>query len=184
MALLAAPRPLRVALRPAVPADAGLLFRWRAEPGVRLHQPLSDASIAELRADLARQRHVDLYRSSGERYQWIVLVEGEPAGWLTLAVSSWEHGLAEIGYALSEAFQRRGVMPLALHQLLAELFGHTAIERIEARCSVDNDGSRKVLEEVGFEREGRLRGYFELGGRRVDNWLYAMLRDDYLVRRG
>jgi len=184
MALLAAPRPLRVALRPAVPADAGLLHRWRSEPGVRLHQPLSDASVAELRADLARQRHIDLYRSAGERYQWIVLVEGEPAGWLTLAVSSWEHGLAEIGYALSERYQRRGVMPLALEQLLAELFGHTAIERLEARCSIDNEGSRKVLAAVGFELEGRLRGYFELGGRRVDNYLYALLRDDYLVRCG
>ena len=79
MALSTTPRPLRVALRPALPADAGLRFRWRGEPSVRRHQPLSDASIADLRADLVRHRHDELYRGRGERFQWIVLVEGEAA---------------------------------------------------------------------------------------------------------
>lgn len=180
MALSSTPRTLRVALRPATPDDAGLLYRWRSEPSVRQHQPLSDATVADLRADLQRHRHDQLYRSRGERYQWIVLVEGEPAGWITLAVSSWDHGLAEIGYALSAAFQGRGVMRTALEQLAAELFARTAIERLEARCSVDNIASQRVLEAVGFEREGRLRSYFQLGGRRVDNYLYALLRDEFL----
>ena len=31
-----------------------------------------------------------------------------------------------------------------------------------------------------FQREGRLRGYFVLDGRRVDHYLYGLLRDDYL----
>jgi RimJ/RimL family protein N-acetyltransferase len=70
-------------------------------------------------------------------------------------------------------------MAPALDQLLAELFGQTAIERLEARCSVDNLASQRVLEKVGFVREGLLRGYFELQGRRVDNFLYALLRSEY-----
>lgn len=180
MALLSIPRKPRVALRPAVPDDAGLLYRWRNEPSVREHQPLSDATIADLRSDLLRHRHDQLHRSRGERYQWIVLVEGEAAGWITLAVSSWEHGLAEIGYALSARFQGRGVMRVALEQLAGELFGQTALERLEARCSVDNVASQRVLEAVGFEREGRLRSYFQLAGRRVDNYLYALLREGFL----
>jgi ribosomal-protein-alanine N-acetyltransferase len=184
MALSTTLRPLRVALRPALPADAGLLFRWRGEPSVRRHQPLSDASIADLRADLVRHRHDELYRGRGERFQWIVLVEGEAAGWITLAVASWEHGLAEIGYALSTPFQGRGVMRNALEQLAGELFGHTALERLEARCAIDNVASQRVLEAVGFEREGRLRSYFRLAGERVDNYLYSLLRDDLLGRRG
>jgi len=180
MALSSTPRLPHVALRPATPDDAGLLYRWRGEPTVREHQPLSDATIADLRADLQRHRHDQLYRGRGERYQWIVLVAGEAAGWITLAVSSWDHGLAEIGYALSARYQGRGVMRMALEQLAAELFAQTALERLEARCSVDNVASQRVLEAVGFEREGRLRSYFQLGGRRVDNYLYALLRDEFL----
>lgn len=71
-------------------------------------------------------------------------------------------------------------MPRALELLLAEVFLNTAIERLEARCATDNEASRKVLENVGFLREGYLRGYFVLGGKRVDNYLFAILRDDYL----
>ena len=166
-------------LRPATPADAPDLAAWRAEPSVRRHQPLQDVSLAELRADLARQRPSDLYRSRGDRFQWIVLADRRAAGWITLAVTSWEQGVAEVGYALTSAAQGRGWMAPALEQLLAEIFGHTAIERIEARCSVENLARQRVLERVGFVREGLLRGYFELEGRRVDNFLYALLRDDY-----
>jgi len=146
---------------------------------VRRHQPLADAAVADLRTDLARQRIDDLYQGLGDRFQWIVLVEGYPAGWLTLAVVSWEHGVGEIGYALTTEMQGQGVMPVALTQLLADLFGRTRLERLEARCAVENEASQKVLERAGFAREGLLRGYFELGGRRVDNHLYAILRSDF-----
>lgn len=178
MALLPVVRPDRISLRPAVAGDAAALAAWRAEPSVRQHQPLQDASVADLRADLARQRPADLYRARGDRFQWIVLADGDPVGWITLAITSWEQGVAEVGYALTTAAQGLGIMPVALTQLVAELFGQTPLERIEARCSVENVASQSVLERVGFTREGRLRNYFELAGRRVDNFLYSLLRTD------
>lgn len=176
------PRPQRVTLRAALPGDAGSLFAWRAEESVRRHQPLQETTVAELRADLARQRMDDLYRGRGERFQWIVLVDGESAGWVTLAILSWEHGLAEIGYALASEYQGMRLMAVALGQLLPELFVAIGIERLEARCSVENVRSQSVLEHLGFEQEGRLRSYFSLHGRRIDNFLYALLREDFLRR--
>ncbi len=165
-----------VALRPASPRDAELLRQWRAEPSVRRYQPLNDLPVSQLRADVASQRMADLYRGRGEKFQWIVQVEGEAGGWITLVVSNWEHGLAEVGYALSDVYQGRGVMSAALAQLLEDLFSNTPLERIEARCAVENVASQRVLEKNGFRREGVLLGYFKLRGRRVDNYLYARLR--------
>jgi ribosomal-protein-alanine N-acetyltransferase len=182
MAFLERPSPAQVALRPAAPRDADLLRQWRSEPSVRRYQPLNELPTAQLRADVASQRMADLYRGRGEKFQWIVLVDGQPAGWITLVVSNWEHGLAEVGYALSTVFQSRGVMSEALAMLLDDLFHNTLLERIEARCAVENLGSQRVLEKSGFAREGRLSGYFKLRGRRVDNYLYALLREDYLGR--
>jgi ribosomal-protein-alanine N-acetyltransferase len=178
------PRPERVSLRPAAPRDAELLRQWRSEPSVRRFQPLNELPTSQLRADVAGQRMADLYRGRGEKFQWIVLVDGDAAGWVTLVVSNWEHGLAEVGYALSTAYQARGVMTDALQILLDDLFRNTLLERIEARCATENVGSQRVLEKTGFEREGRLRGYFKLRGRRVDNYLYALLRDEYLAQQG
>lgn len=170
---------LRVQLRPALPQDAKLLQKWRSEPSVRLFQPLTELSVSQLRSDVAGQHMGDLYRGRGEKFQWIILVDEEPAGWITLVVSNWEHGLAEVGYALSSDFQHQGVMTEALQKMLADLFTHTALERLEARCAVGNTASQRVLEKTGFEREGRLRRYFKLRGRRVDNYLYAILREDW-----
>lgn len=169
-----------VTLRPALPADAALLYRWRGEPSIRRHQPLQAATVADLRADLARQRPEELYRGRGDRFQWIVLAEGVPVGWITLAVTSWEHALAEIGYALTTEVQGRGLMSQALQILVAELFLSTPLERLEARCAIENLASQRVLEKVGFVREGLLRAYFHLDGRRIDNYLYALLRDELL----
>ena len=173
----------RVSLRPVVARDADLLWRWRGEWTVRRHQPLHELSVAQLRADVASQRMSDLYRSRGEKFQWIVNANGEAAGWITLVVSNWEHGLAEVGYALATEHQGGGVMSLGLGQLLEDLFEHTEIERLEARCALENLASRRVLEKNGFRYEGLLRGYFKLRGVRVDNLLFAHLRRDYLANR-
>lgn len=175
------PRPdpaSRVRIRPVEPTDAPLLQVWRAESSVRRHQPLAPFTTGQLRAEIASRRHESLWSDRGSRFDWIVEVADRPAGWITLVIHSWEHGLAEWGYALSTAYQGRGTMTEALGTLLPELFARTSLYRIEARCSVENVASRRVLEKLGFVKEGTLRGYFRLDGRRVDNYLYAITRGD------
>ncbi len=172
------PKPA-VSLRPAAGRDSDLLWRWRAEWSIRRYQPLHDLSSQQLRSDVANQRLSDLHQGKGERFQWIVEVDRRPVGWITLVINNWEHGLAEIGYALSTPYQGRGVMTEGVGRLLAEIFEHTPLERLEARCAVENAASRRVLEKNGFRHEGTLRAYFRLRGRRIDNYLYALLKSDY-----
>ncbi len=175
----AIPRPITVDLRPARVSDAMLFRQWRAEPSVRRFQPLRDIALTQLRNDVASQRMNGLYRARGDRFQWVVEANQEPAGWITLVVGNWEHGLCELGFALTSAWQGRGVMTQALADLLPELLFNTRLHRIEARCAVENHASRRVLEKSGFRREGILRGYFVLDGDRVDHYLYALLKEDY-----
>jgi RimJ/RimL family protein N-acetyltransferase len=165
-----------VRLRFATESDAVLIHRWRGEDSVRRHQPLAPTTASQLRAELGVQRASLLRQSSGQKFQWIVEVDERPGGWITLVVHNWDHGLAEIGYALSTAFQGRGLMTIALGRFVDEIFDVTKLERLEARCAIDNLPSARVLERCRFEREGRLRGYFVLDGKRVDNYLYARLR--------
>ena len=171
-----------VRIRPARVGDAPLFRSWRAEPTVRRFQPLRDVALSQIRQDVASQNVDDLYHSRGERFQWVVEAGERPAGWITLVVGNWEHGLCETGFALTTDYQGRGVMTQALAVLLPELFLNTRLQRVEARCAVENVASRRVLEKVGFKCEGVLRGYFLLHGRRVDHYLYAILRDDYLPK--
>ena len=169
-----------IEVRPARPEDAALLHLWRAEKSVRRYQPLAALSTSQLRAELAARRADDLWRNRGDRFDWIILVHRQPAGWITLVVHSWEHGLAECGYSLSTAFQGRGHMQRALARLIHDLFTRTRLHRLEARTALANVASQKVLEKLGFRREGLLRGYFQLDGEWVDNYLFALLKEDWV----
>ena len=179
----AAARP-EVEIRPARPEDAALLHLWRSERTVRRYQPLAPLSPVQLRAELAARRAEELWRSRGDRFDWIVLVHRQPAGWITLVVHSWEHGLAECGYSLSTPFQGRGLMQLGLRRLLHELFTRTRLHRLEARTAIANVASQRVLERLGFRREGLLKAYFLLDGKWVDNYLFAMVKEDWEAGAG
>ena len=167
-------------LRPARPQDGTLLFQWRTEPAVAHFQPLLEVSVGQLVAELTPQDWEKFSNGEQEKFQWIILSADEAAGWITLVVTSWDHCLAEIGYSLATSFQRQRIMPEALQQVLVEIFLRTSLERVEARCAIENEASWKVLETVGFRREGVLREYFVLNGERVDNYLYAILRHEFL----
>src|SRR5258708_29505757 len=162
-----------VNLRPAAPRDAELLRQWRAETSVRRFQPLNDLPTSQLRADVASQRISELYRGQGDKFQWIVQVDGSPAGWITLVVSNWEHGLAEVGYALSTSYQARGLMTDALGLLLEDLFTNTNLERVEARCAIENSASRRVRVKNGIPLESHPRAHFKLRGRPLVNYPFA-----------
>ncbi len=166
-----------IGIRAARPGDAPLLLHWRSEPSIRRHQPLAPASLEKVRAELRAQRHSELFQGRGPRFQWIIEADSRPAGWITLAITNWPHGLCEVGYALSTPYQGRGLMAPILVDFCTDLFQRTCLHRIEARCSVENTASWKILELAGFQREGRLRSYFVLGDERVDNFLYARIRD-------
>ena len=42
----------------------------------------------------------------------------------------------------------------------------------------ENAPSQRIAEKCGFQLEGRARGAFFNGGRRVDVFIYSLLRDD------
>ena len=52
------------------------------------------------------------------------------------------------------------------------------IHRVEAHVRLGNTASERVLERVGFEREGVKRRYLRHEGVRVDATLFALLADD------
>ncbi len=72
----------------------------------------------------------------------------------------------------------RGVATHALRALTA--FGWTLpdLHRIELHVEPDNLASRHTAEHAGYQYEGVLRQHQEIGGRRRDMCLYAVLRDN------
>jgi [ribosomal protein S5]-alanine N-acetyltransferase len=84
----------------------------------------------------------------------------------------------EMGIALLPEFRGGGRGTVAQRQLVAYLFAHTVVHRIQATTEVDNVAERGALDRVGFKPEGVMRGAVFRDGRWRDLVLYSCLRDD------
>ena len=122
-----------------------------------------------------------------------------PAKKRGLALSTAVAALLTANAALAQQAPAQPAPEAAAQSARIEALKGRAIEGVEARkklAQVINDtvfsfgelGYQEfetskyltsVLEKNGFQREGHLRGYFKLRGRRIDNYLFALLRDDY-----
>lgn len=85
----------------------------------------------------------------------------------------------EIGYALGRTYWGKGLMREAVTNACNYAFSELGIRRIEAEVNVANADSCKLLEQVGFQREGHLRQRWTIKGTTYDTYIYGLLPDDW-----
>ncbi len=84
-----------------------------------------------------------------------------------------EHHFANIGFELNRQFWGKGIISECLQTVLQFLFTQIQFKRIEAQTFVGNERSIKLLERLGFVREGRLHQNFLIKGKYEDSFMYA-----------
>jgi RimJ/RimL family protein N-acetyltransferase len=168
-----------VTLRPMAADDAADLFALRARPEVvRVTVPAQRPDRAALARNCARASSLWL---AGNRIHLTIrdAFSDAFAGEIGLAVTEAVSALATTGYNLAPAWRGRGYASRALRLLADWAFAVVGLARLEAGVAVDNLASQRVLEAVGFQREGLQRGRLPAAdGARLDNLLYALLPDD------
>lgn len=100
-------------------------------------------------------------------------------GGLTLA--NIRRGVAQagsIGYWMGAPYAGRGYMADAVRTLVPFGFGTLRLHRLEAACIPTNNPSIRLLERLGFRREGLARQYLCINGIWSDHFLYALLASD------
>jgi ribosomal-protein-alanine N-acetyltransferase len=169
-------------LRWAMGSDAPRLWAWRQDESVQRYQPLRPLSVESLRRQLEERSGRRLDNGFDGKATWLIELplEGrhEPVGWISLEVSSREHGIAAVGYTVAAEHRGRGVATAALRLVCGVAFSERGLDlaRLEAVAAVENLASRRVLEKAGFAFEGIARGLLVIGGARVDHARYARLR--------
>ena len=84
-----------------------------------------------------------------------------------------------IGYELSTHVQKQGFMRETLTAVMTWGFAEMALNRIEAMVHPDNQGSLKLLRQLGFVDEGRMRQVGYWGGRYHDMLMLSLLRSEW-----
>jgi len=126
-----------------------------------------------------RQYQRELREDQG--YAFLVFRNADAALLGGLSVSNVRRGVAQaasIGYWIGAPHVRRGYMTDAVKAVLPFAFGTLGLHRLEAACLPHNLPSTRVLEKVGFKREGMARRYLKINGVWQDHDLFALLHDD------
>lgn len=169
----------RLKLRRLSIHDAGDIFDYASDPDVSKYVLWEHhRTIADSKSYL---KHVLFLYEKGIPASWgIVLKEDNKLigtggfQWWSVADSK-----AEVGYVISKSYWNKGCMTEALEEILRFGFEQMALERIEAKCFIQNAASERVMEKCGMKLEGVLRSYKYVKGNFGDFKLYSILSNEF-----
>jgi RimJ/RimL family protein N-acetyltransferase len=172
----------RVCMRAPTPGDAKALFALFADPEVMRYwsrPPMTaraeaEGLIGEILDGFAQRTILN----------WMVVSRSDDALIGTCALFRIErrHRRAEIGYSLRSDHWGRGLAAEAVSLMLDWAFRTLGLHRVEADIDPRNDGSRKLLERLGFASEGLLRERYFVGDEISDTELFGLLAGDWTKR--
>jgi RimJ/RimL family protein N-acetyltransferase len=139
-------------------------------------ESLDDARrLVEETARLARDRSVFHFGVADRERDQVI-------GHATLFRWEREQRRAELGYSIRRDLWGRGFGTEAAATLVAFAFDQLDLRRIEADADPRNTASIRVLEKLGFVREGVLRERWEIGGDIQDAIVFGLLQREWKAR--
>jgi [ribosomal protein S5]-alanine N-acetyltransferase len=166
-----------VVLREFSILDVPMAMELSTDPYVPLIGTLpAHADTREARAWVDRQRG---RWAEGVGFSFAIADAGndDAVGSIGLWLANLAGGRASAGYFVAPSARGRGIAGAALTALTRFAWSIPALHRVELYIEPWNVGSIKTAERAGYEREGLLRSYQEIGGRRRGMLLYAVIRE-------
>ena len=138
-------------------------------------------SITEVSNTVLRQRR-DWKRGRG--YVFMLADRAQPATFIgKIALSGVMRGAmygAYLGYWMAAEVQSRGLATEGLRAVLDFAFGAAGLHRVQAAIMPRNPRSLRVIEKLGFRREGYAERYLQIAGTWEDHILFARTREEHV----
>ncbi|MBW8297255.1 GNAT family N-acetyltransferase [Sphingopyxis sp.] len=174
---------------PALITPRLVLRQIRADDAAALFPVLSDADVMNWwssgpHQSLAETEDYVAYNAiEGRDYQcWAITLRDDVAiGWVILIDAKPD--VKEIGYILHRDHWRGGVAREAVARVIDYGFAELKLRRIFADTDPENRGSIALLERLGFQYEGRLRGEWETHIGVRDSLIFGLLRDEWTMEK-
>nr|WP_297524856.1 GNAT family N-acetyltransferase [uncultured Roseateles sp.] len=176
----------RLLMRASVPAlaEATIDYQSRNLAHFARWDPTRPANHWELDVTRARLAREEAAFETGTIWRyWLSLVD-EPGRVIGVcALSDIVRGVfqsAMLGYSLDEGCVGGGLMQEALTHLIDEAFAPAvSLHRVQASVRPENARSRRVLERLGFQREGFSPRYLFIDGAWRDHETFALINPQW-----
>lgn len=168
-----------VDLRPHTSASLEPLLRWKND--LEIQRLSDDETHTYTREDIAAKLEKWM-RPSEDIVHLAIGLAGreEPIGFLHLAMIESAQRRCRLGLIIGEKeLWGRGYGHQAVAQAADHAFDVLHLERITAEAYADNPRSVRLLEGVGFVREGAMREYVLRDGEHVDQLIFGLLRHEW-----
>jgi len=169
----------RLLLRPFAETDEDAIFALQSDTHVLRYwdsPPWKELAQAERFILACRQMEVD---GTGARVAIERIADRGFIGWCSLSRWNPIYRSAKLGYCLDEAAWGNGFATEAAGALLQWAFDTLDLNRVQAETDTRNVASSRVLEKLGFVREGILREDCIVDGDVSDSWVYGLLKREW-----
>lgn len=170
-----------IELRALEPADAPALheFRVRNRSFLAPWEPLRDEGYYTLAAAVATIEGQQAERAADRGYGFGVFAASALVGFVNLnVVVRGVFQNAFVGYGIGREWNGRGYGTAAVREVVGAAFGELGLHRLQAAVIPRNAPSIRVLEKVGFRREGLAERYLCINGTWEDHLIFALTSDE------
>jgi aminoglycoside 6'-N-acetyltransferase len=174
----------RLVLRRLQDNDAPALAAYRNDPEVARYQSWERCSLAEAKAIITENRsHV--FGNPGEWIQAAVALRATDQLIGDIAMKLQRHDVrqAVVGFTIARNQQRRGYAHEILTALYDYFFFVMGLHRVSADCDPRNDASWGLMASLGMRREAHHVANLWFKGTWSDEYIYAILREEWIARR-
>ncbi|CAK7327076.1 unnamed protein product [Dovyalis caffra] len=167
----------RISLRPFQLSDIDDFLKWASDD--RVTRYLRWNSIT------SREEALTYLEKVAIPHPWrrSICLDDHSIGYISISPESGDDRCrARLGYALAAESWGQGMATIALRMAVSSVFKELPdLVRLHAVVEVENKGSQRVLEKVGFLKEGLLRKYGYCKGKIRDMFVYSFLSTDTVV---
>lgn len=168
----------RLILRRFRPADAAALSAYHSDPSVARYQTWTPPLPLDAAARLVAEFAAGDPRQPGW-FQYAIEHRAERRLIGDIGVNLHDNRMqADLGFTLAADWQGHGYASEAVRTMLGDLFGR-GLHRVSAECDARNERSARLLERVGFKREGYRPQYSWLKGEWTDDILFGLLASQW-----
>jgi len=174
----------RIVLRPFRDADLPSFLAYRNDPEVAKYQSWESLNKQEAHTFVQEQKTLQP-GVPGRWFQFAIQLKetGRLVGDCGLKVHPQDAQLAEVGFTLSRDYQSKGLASETVSSLLDYAFIHLGLHRTIAITDCRNAPCVALLERLGLRREGHFLQNVWFKRELGDEYLYAILRDEWLQKR-